>query len=73
LLDKALGVGTMFEPRYEVSGGEESHPSALAEPDVSLSTHPAPIIQPCPASSGQWANRLDCRRATRSSQRRACL
>lgn len=31
-----------------VSGGGESHPSAVAEPDVSLATHPAPIVQPCP-------------------------
>jgi Cd2+/Zn2+-exporting ATPase/Cu+-exporting ATPase len=29
-----------------VSGGGELHPSALAEPDVSLSTRPAPIVQP---------------------------
>ena len=28
------------------SGRGESHPPALSEPDVSLSTHPAPIIQP---------------------------
>ena len=37
----------------EVSGGGESHPSALAEPYLSLSAHTAPIIQPCPASSVQ--------------------
>src|ERR1700739_2885667 len=29
-----------------VSSGEGSHLPALAEPDVSLSTHPAPIAQP---------------------------
>ena len=28
----------------------ESHPQALSEPDVSLSTHPAPIVQPEVAS-----------------------
>src|SRR6266851_2293758 len=31
------------------SSGGESHPSALTEPDVRLSPHPAPTIQP-PAS-----------------------
>ena len=29
-----------------VSGPEESHPEALSEPDLNLSAHPAPIIQP---------------------------
>jgi len=29
-----------------VSGAEEFHPRALSEPDVSLSAHPAPIIEP---------------------------
>ena len=29
-----------------VSSPEESHPQALAEPDVNLSAHPAPIIEP---------------------------
>jgi hypothetical protein len=43
-----LRVGSMFESYHGVSGGGESHPSALAEPDVSLATHPAPIVQPCP-------------------------
>ena len=31
---------------YKVSGPREFHPRALAEPDMNLSTHPAPIIQP---------------------------
>jgi hypothetical protein len=30
-----------------VSGAGESHPRALPEPDVNLSAHPAPSIQPC--------------------------
>ncbi len=30
----------------EVSSPGESHPQALSEPDVNLSAHPAPIIQP---------------------------
>ena len=29
-----------------VSGRGESHPPALAEPDLNLSAHPAPITQP---------------------------
>jgi hypothetical protein len=29
-----------------VSGPEELHPRPLAEPDVNLSAHPAPIIPP---------------------------
>jgi hypothetical protein len=41
----------------EVSGRGESHPPALAEPDVNLSTHPAPIAQPSGrAPSRQCAN-----------------
>ncbi len=35
-------------PRWNVgvSSPRESHPRALAEPDVNLSAHPAPIIEP---------------------------
>jgi hypothetical protein len=29
-----------------VSSPRESHPQALSEPDLNLSAHPAPIIQP---------------------------
>jgi hypothetical protein len=29
-----------------LSGAGESHPCALPEPDVNLSIHPAPIVQP---------------------------
>ena len=31
---------------YKSSSAGESHPHALREPDVSLSAHPAPIVQP---------------------------
>ena len=56
----------------EVSGRGESHPPALAEPDVSLSTHPAPIIQPHGTSpSRQWAKRTPARAATVCSHLRA--
>ena len=37
----------------KVSGGGELHPSALAEPDMNLSTHPAPVVQPWPRSNDQ--------------------
>ena len=38
-----------------VSSRGESHPPALVEPDVSLSTHPAPLIPPCgsPPANGR--------------------
>ena len=41
-----------------VSSPGESHPQALSEPDVNLSAHPAPIIQPTaesPSASAQIA------------------
>jgi hypothetical protein len=31
---------------HRVSGPREFHPRALSEPDMNLSAHPAPIIQP---------------------------
>ena len=34
------------EDEHESSSGGESHPSALTEPDVKLSPHPAPTLQP---------------------------
>ena len=37
--------------KEESSSPKESHPQALTDPDVSLSTHPAPIVQPQDASS----------------------
>jgi hypothetical protein len=36
----------LFDRPNESSSGGESHPSALTEPDVRLSPHPAPTIQP---------------------------
>ncbi|CAM2184658.1 hypothetical protein PSAC2689_50396 [Paraburkholderia sacchari] len=40
---------------YEVSRPGELHPESLAEPNVNLSTHSAPVIQPIPRrhASGQ--------------------
>jgi len=40
----------------EESGRGESHPPALADPDVNLTIHPAPITQPAvadPTASGR--------------------
>ena len=48
----------IHEAHYKVSSPGESHPQALSEPDVNLSAHPAPIIQPqakSPFASGQKA------------------
>src|ERR1035438_7885479 len=42
-----------------VSGRGESHPPALSEPDVNLSTHPAPIIQPHGTSPDRKSTRLN--------------
>ena len=38
-------------------------PPALTVPDVSLSTHPAPIIQPFLYKTPQWTKRFGCRSA----------
>ena len=38
---------------HKVSRAGESHPRALAEPDVRLSPHPAPLVQPRPCNSAQ--------------------
>src|ERR1700687_2358219 len=39
----------------ESSGAEEFHLCALPEPDVSLATHPAPIVQPGPPGTNAGA------------------
>ena len=49
--------------RDRVSRRGEFRPPALAEPDVTVSRHPAPIVQPSGrAPIRQWANRLGSRR-----------
>jgi hypothetical protein len=56
LIDTAPVYG--FGRSEEVSSPGESHPQALSEPDVNLSAHPAPIIQPqaqSPSANGQRA------------------
>jgi hypothetical protein len=60
------------QARLEVSRAAESHRRALAEPDVRLSPHPAPIVRPRPCKSPQWANSDGCRRATRAIQCAVC-
>src|ERR1700688_2137120 len=45
-----------------VSGPRESHPEALVEPYVSLSTHTAPITEPRRTPICQWANSAGERR-----------
>ena len=50
------GVTLQSEADDEVRSPGESHPQALSEPDVNLSVHPAPIIQPTaksPSASAQ--------------------
>ncbi len=36
----------LYYKTQESSSPGESHPQALTDPDVSLSAHPAPIVQP---------------------------
>lgn len=55
----------------QASRAGESHPRALPEPYVSLSTHTAPSVRPLPCTSDQWANRSGDVRITRASQSRA--
>lgn len=47
-LKSVLAAIGQWQPsaKLRVSNPRESHPKALAEPDVNLSTHTAPIIQP---------------------------
>src|SRR3954451_25037662 len=50
------GIGESLESHHESSSGGDLHPSALSEPDVRLSPHPAPTLQPPaarPAATGQ--------------------
>jgi len=51
-LDPQYRRASLARRTVGVSSPEESHPRALAEPDVNLSAHPAPIIEP------QLQNRL---------------
>ena len=44
--EKPSRPSLMLKAKDKVSSPGESHPQALLEPDLNLSTHPAPIIQP---------------------------
>jgi hypothetical protein len=49
LLHKWFAYQSFLSPwilKEESSGAREFHPRALREPDVNLSIHPAPIVQP---------------------------
>ena len=62
------------EPQEMVSRRGESHPPALSEPDVNLSAHPAPIVQPSGSTPiRQWAKRRGSRRATLASHSTALV
>ena len=57
-LQRRLCFSRTFAENHKVSSPGESHPQALSEPDVNLSAHPAPIIQPQaqpPSANGQRA------------------
>src|SRR4051812_4459644 len=47
-IEEPTGVGLVLEADDEVSGAGGLHPRALAEPDMTLSRHPAPIVRPRP-------------------------
>src|SRR5262249_25085379 len=42
----------LMRSRHTLSRRGESHPPALSDPAVSLSTHPAPVIQPLACAPG---------------------
>ena len=41
-------VDAAVDADKQASGPGELHPQALTDPDVSVSTHPAPTVQPLP-------------------------
>ena len=43
-----------MHPDVRASSGGESHPSALSDPDMRLSPHPAPILQPPSECHTAW-------------------
>jgi hypothetical protein len=54
-----IGIRFAVEAHHESSSGGELHPSALTEPDVKLSLHPALTIQP-PASRPAPSEQTAC-------------
>src|SRR6202043_2632334 len=53
--EELLPIRFLLTADRQVSRAAESHHRALAEPDVRLSPHPAPIVQPRPCKSPQRA------------------
>src|SRR6266581_5776455 len=51
----------------ELSSPGESHPEALPEPYVSVSTHTAPMVKTGPCVRSHNASRVGCRLITRRS------
>ena len=60
----------VFERQHWSSSGGEFHPSALTEPDMKLSPHPAPTLQP-PAECRAATGRTDCGPVARHVQANA--
>ena len=46
LLQESLCIASVLKSQHRVSSPREFHPRALAEPDLNLSAHPAPITPP---------------------------
>ena len=70
-VDTLARIAVALAVQRLASRAGESHPHALPEPYVSLSTHTAPSARPCPCNKVQWANRLGSAFAILASQRRA--
>ncbi len=59
-----IGIGLpITEEPSQVSSPKELPLQALSEPDVNLSTHPAPIVQPFFFRTRQCTKRFGCRSA----------
>ncbi len=64
LYTKRIGIGLpITEEPSQVSSPKELPLQALSEPDVNLSTHPAPIVQPFFFRTRQCTKRFGCRSA----------
>src|SRR5437868_14762251 len=63
-----IGLLQAYTVNHQVSRPGESHPEALAELYVSLSTHTAPIMEPRRTPICQFANSAGARREIRAIQ-----
>jgi CheY-like chemotaxis protein len=74
VLDIHLNGMSGIELRRQLSSGPgDFHLRALPEPYVNLSIHTAPIVQPLPWHSDQWARSVGFARRNRSNQSLAPL